>query len=120
MQLDTVRIFVSDVTLSKLFYQDVLGLQLDVDGSQDGFLVFLSGAVTIVVENSASSDDTTGELLVGRFTGLSFRVANISESYKRLIESDVQFLDPPEEQPWGGWIASFKDIDNNILTIVQS
>lgn len=74
----------------------------------------------MVVENSKSSDETTGELLVGRFTGLSLKVPNIYESYERLVSSGVEFLDPPEQQPWGGWLASFKDVDSNILTIVQS
>lgn len=120
MQLDTVRIFVSDVNRSKPFYKDVLGLNLETDGSEDGFIVFRSGSVKMVVENSESSDETTGELLVGRFTGLSLKVPNIYESYERLVSSGVEFLDPPEQQPWGGWLASFKDVDNNILTIVQS
>lgn len=120
MQLDTVRIFVSDVNRSKPFYKDVLGLNLETDGSEDGFIVFRSGSIKMVVENSESSDETTGELLVGRFTGLSLKVPNIYESYERLVSSGVEFLDPPEQQPWGGWLASFKDVDNNILTIVQS
>lgn len=120
MQLDTVRIFVSDVNCSKPFYKDVLGLNLETDGSEDGFIVFRSGSIKMVVENSESSDETTGELLVGRFTGLSLKVPNIYESYERLVSSGVEFLDPPEQQPWGGWLASFKDVDNNILTIVQS
>lgn len=120
MQLDTVRIFVSDVNRSKQFYEDVLGLNLETDGSEDGFLVFCSGSVKILIENSESADETTGELLIGRFTGISFKVPNIYKSYETLISSGVDFLDPPQKQPWGGLIASFKDIDNNILTIVQS
>lgn len=120
MQFDTIRLFVSDVARSKPFYQDSLGLNLEVDGSSEGYLVFSSAGISMVVENSEASDDTTGELLVGRFTGLSFRVVDISESYNKLIESGVEFLDPPEKQPWGGTIASFKDPDGNILTIVQS
>ena len=120
MQLDTIRIFVSDVARAKPFYQDALGLSLEVDSAEEGFLVFRSADVSIVVENSEVSDDTTGELLVGRFTGLSFKVEDISESYNKLTRSDVEFLDPPEKQPWGGTIASFKDPDGNILTLVQT
>ncbi|EDX84965.1 hypothetical protein S7335_2664 [Synechococcus sp. PCC 7335] len=79
-----------------------------------------SADVSIVVENSEVSDDTTGELLVGSFTRLSFTVENISESHNKLTRSEVEFLDPPEKQPWGGTIASFKDPDGNTLTLVQS
>ncbi|MEM6752227.1 MAG: VOC family protein [Cyanobacteria bacterium P01_C01_bin.38] len=61
MQLDTVRIFVSDVNRSKPFYKDVLGLNLEADCSENRFLVFRTGSVTIVVENSEPSDETTGE-----------------------------------------------------------
>ncbi|MEM1291483.1 MAG: VOC family protein [Cyanobacteria bacterium P01_H01_bin.162] len=120
MQLDTVRVFVTDVVRSRPFYQELLELNLEVDGSPNGYVVFISGSISIVVENSEASDDTTGELLVGRFTGLSFRVSNISESYNKLLESGVEFLDPPEKQSWGGVIASFRDPDGNILTLIQS
>ena len=120
MQLDTVRVFVTDVVSSRPFYQDLLELNLEVDGSPNGYVVFISGSISIVVENSEAFDDTTGEPLVGRFTGLSFRVSNISESYNKLIESGVKFLEPPEKQPWGGLLASFRDPDGNILTLVQS
>ncbi|MEM8503580.1 MAG: VOC family protein [Cyanobacteria bacterium P01_D01_bin.1] len=120
MELDTVRIFVSDVMLAKPFYQDLLGLDLEVDGLEEGYLVFRSGSMSMVVENSEATDDTTGELLVGRLTGLSFKVSDILESYNKLVDAGVEFLDSPEKQPWGGLIAAFKDPDNNILTLVQS
>lgn len=118
MQLDTVRIFSADVSRAKAFYQDVLGIELESDSSRDGYLVFRSGSITIVIETE-SADEATGELLVGRFTGLSFRVPNLDESYKSLVELGVPFLTPPEEQPWGGWLTAFRDPDNNILTLVQ-
>lgn len=44
------------------------------------------------------SDDTTGELLVCRFTGLPLKVLDISESYNKLVESDVEFPGPLEKQ----------------------
>ena len=120
MKLDTARIFVSNVVRSKPFYQQILGLTMDVDGTEDGYFLLSSNGINIVVENSEPVDETTGEPLVGRFTGLSFSVANIFETHNRLSTAGVEFLDPPEQQAWGGYIASFKDIDGNILTLVQS
>lgn len=67
--LDTVRIFSADLNRSGSFYRDVLGFQLEFDTSSDGYLVFQSGDVMVVVEKSNPFDESTGELLIGRFTG---------------------------------------------------
>lgn len=117
--LDTVRIFSADLHRSGSFYRDVLGFLLEFDTSADGYLLFQSGDVTVVVEKSDPLDESTGELLIGRCTGLSFKVTDIWATYDRLVKAGVEFLSPPEQQTWGGCTASFKDIDHNVLTIVQ-
>ena len=59
-------------------------------------------------------------MLVGRFSGVSLGVDDIAQAYEALQARGVNFLDPPEEQPWGGTTAHFEDTDENILTIVQN
>ena len=31
----------------------------------------------------------------------------------------VEFIRPPEQEHWGGWVATFKDPDGNILQMLQ-
>jgi predicted enzyme related to lactoylglutathione lyase len=31
----------------------------------------------------------------------------------------VEFIRQPEREQWGGWIATFKDPDGNILQLLQ-
>ena len=33
-------------------------------------------------------------------------------------ERGVQFIEPPEKQPWGGVLAHLRDPDGNILTLL--
>ena len=46
-------------------------------------------------------------------------VADIHEEHRRLTDAGVDFLRPPEQEHWGGWVATFKDPDGNILQMLQ-
>jgi predicted enzyme related to lactoylglutathione lyase len=46
-------------------------------------------------------------------------VVDIHEEHRRLAEAGVEFLRPPEQEHWGGWVATFKDPDGNILQMLQ-
>ncbi len=46
-------------------------------------------------------------------------VDDIHQEYQRLEEEGVEFIRPPEQEHWGGWIATFKDPDGNILQMLQ-
>jgi predicted enzyme related to lactoylglutathione lyase len=46
-------------------------------------------------------------------------VDDIYREYRRLSEAGVEFIRPPEQEHWGGWIATFKDPDGNILQMLQ-
>ncbi|MDH3643838.1 MAG: hypothetical protein OES38_17160 [Gammaproteobacteria bacterium] len=34
------------------------------------------------------------------------------------VAKGVEFVEPPERQPWGGVLAHFKDPEQNIMTLV--
>ncbi len=42
----------------------------------------------------------------------------MAESYAELRARGVEFLAPPEQQPWGGVLAHFRDPDPNVLTLL--
>jgi len=120
VKLSTARIFVRDLDAARSFYRDKLGLALRAYSAEAGYCVFESGAAQLVVEavpNEAPADE---QVLVGRFTGLSFAVENVAAVYQRLTSLDVPFTGAPETQAWGGILATFQDPAGNELQLVQA
>jgi predicted enzyme related to lactoylglutathione lyase len=119
MRITTARIFVSDLAQAHDFYAQKLGLKPTAGGLEQGFCVFDAGGVQLVVE-PVHADAPQEELdLVGRFTGLSFTVADAQQSYRDLTALGVEFTGAPEQQPWGGILATLRDPAGNALQLVQ-
>lgn len=119
MNLGAARVFVRDIVQAKSFYSDRLGLPVEVADLDHGFCMFDTGATKLIVEAIGGEDDEEGRELVGRFTGLSFPVEDIHSKYLQLSALGVEFSGVPEEQYWGGWLATFKDPSGNGLQLVQ-
>jgi len=101
MQLRTARIFVRDLPGASRFYEEVLGLPLKAEGSEQGFCVFDAGAMSLVVERVDADAPAEDQVLAGRFTGLSFDVADIQSKFRELSALGVAFSGLPERQEWG-------------------
>jgi len=119
MELNTARVFVSDIDAAKQFYSSKLGLPLKTDGSQYGYCVFKAGSTELVVEVVAEDAPEEDRILVGRFTGLSFTVQDCGEKHRELVALGVSFTGAPEKQFWGGILATLQDPSGNELQIVQ-
>lgn len=119
MELNTARVFVSDLASAKNFYSAQLGLPLTADGSKYGYCVFKAGGTELVVETVADDAPEEDRVLVGRFTGLSFTVQDIETKHQELTSRGVHFTGMPEKQFWGGILATFQDPSGNELQIVQ-
>lgn len=119
MNLNTARIFVRDIHRARAFYGQVLGLALRADGSVQGYCVFDAGNCELVVEAVAADAPAEEQALVGRFTGLSFRVPDVHAAHVDLVRKGVVFSGPPERQFWGGVLATLRDPEGNELQIVQ-
>ena len=37
----------------------------------------------------------------------------------RLVDAGVEFIRQPEQESWGGWVATFRDPDGNTLQLLQ-
>lgn len=120
MELSAVRLFVRDLAGALTFYQHVLGLRLVHGGVAAGYCVFAVGGCQLVVEPVARNAPEDEQVLVGRFTGLSFAVADVAAEHARLVALGVPFPGPPEAQPWGGILATFRDPAGNELQLVQA
>ena len=119
MQLRTARIFVRDLPSASRFYEEILGLPLKANGSEQGFCVFGAGATSLVVERVDADAPVEDQVLVGRFTGLSFDVADIHSKVRELSTLGVAFTGLPERQGWGGILATLRDPAGNELQLVQ-
>ncbi len=119
MELNTARVFVKDIDIARHFYSSKLGLPLKADGSQHGYCVFKAGNTDLVIEVVADDAPKEDRVLVGRFTGLSFNVKDISEKHRQLVALGVPFTGAPEKQFWGGILATLQDPSGNELQIVQ-
>jgi predicted enzyme related to lactoylglutathione lyase len=118
MNLGAARVFVREIAEAKAFYSQQLGLTVEAADEEHGFCMFDTGATKLIIEALSSEDDESHQL-VGRFTGLSFPVADIHAKHRQLSAAGVEFSGAPEQQYWGGWLATFKDSSGNGLQLVQ-
>lgn len=117
MELYAVRIFVRRWPEACAFYRDSLRLAERVRNEEIGWAEYDLGGPCLGIERVAPGD-AEGEALVGRFLGVSLRVADIAAAYETLCARGVPFTGPPERQPWGGSLAHFTDPDGNTLTLL--
>ena len=117
MKLYAVRVFVRRWPEACRFYGDVLGLEQRFRDDTAGWAEYDVGGPCLGVER-VDDGDTDGDALVGRFLGISLQVEDIEAAHRRLAARGVRFTAPPERQPWGGWLAHFRDPDGNELTLL--
>ena len=118
-KLYAIRIFTTRWDDALRFYRDVIGLPLTFSNADMGWAQFDVGGCFIGLER-AITDEEEAEDLVGRFVGASLMVDDITATYDALTRKGVEFLEPPERQPWGGVLAHFKDPDGNVLTLLEN
>jgi catechol 2,3-dioxygenase-like lactoylglutathione lyase family enzyme len=120
LNLSAARVFVRNLAEAQHFYGSVLSLPQQAGGVEYGFCVFASGSAQLVVEPVEPDAPEEDQVLVGRFTGLSFSVASVQDKYDELRAKGVHFTDAPELQSWGGVLATFRDPAGNELQLVQA
>ena len=118
-KLTVVRVFVTDWTRALRFYLDTLGMTAVHRSDEWGWAQMATGEGQLAIERVDAADEE-GQALVGRFVGLSLQVPDVFATYDALVARGVEFLGPPEKQPWGGVLAHLRDPDGNILTLIGS
>lgn len=96
------------------FYRDTLGLP--VHSAHPAFVAFQLGAVRLSVGLHSEVRGPARE--AGRIM-VNLGVGNIRRAHARLREAGVEFLRVPEQEHWGGWVATFRDPDGNIVQLLQ-
>lgn len=118
-KLYAVRVFVSDWQRAIAFYTETLGIPTAFRSDEMGWAQLATGEGQLALERADPADAET-RAMVGRFVGVSLQVAELDATYQTLAARGVDFLAPPEPQPWGGALAHFRDPDGNILTLLGS
>jgi len=96
------------------FYHDVLGLE--PRHVKEHAVNFQWGDFKLTV---ALHDGVTGANADALRIMVNFEVSDIQAVYRRLAGAGVEFSRAPEQEPWGGWIATFADPDGNTLQLLQ-
>lgn len=117
-KVDTLRIFICDLTEAITFYHSKLGMKLVYESEDQGWAELELDNLRIGLE-VVEPDTEEYEGLVGRFVGISFRVQDIQDAFNKLKEKGVEFEEPPAQQDWGGWLCHFTDPDGNVLSLTQ-
>jgi lactoylglutathione lyase len=119
--LIVVRVFVRDWHAAVSFYNETLGIPLSMKDESFGWAQLATGQGQLAIERCFDEDgDEAHAELVGRFLGVSLAVEDVYAEYERLRAKGVEFVEPPEEMPWGGVLAHLKDPEGNVLTLAGS
>ena len=99
------------------FYNDTMRLPLHA--RHDDFIAFEFGGVREFRFNLGLHGEVRGISRDPYRVMANFGVDDIDHEYQRLLKEGVEFIRPPEQEHWGGWVATFKDPDGNILQMLQ-
>ncbi|MDA0264572.1 MAG: VOC family protein [Chloroflexi bacterium] len=96
------------------FYNDVLRLPLH--SRHEDFIAFESGGVRFNIGRHSQVSGQSADPF--RFMP-HLGVDDIHAEAQRLTAAGVEFIRKPEQEAWGGWVATFQDPDGNILQLLQ-
>ena len=115
-----VNLYVSNLAESVNFFKDKVGLKLEFKDEEFGYASFACGPIRMGVAAIPPSEQVKEEvLMVGRQTGIGFCTDDLEITYKELKKNGVEFTMTPTHQPWGGFMAMFKDPDGNTFYLDQ-
>jgi predicted enzyme related to lactoylglutathione lyase len=96
------------------FYRDILRLQLH--SQHEDFIAFQLGDIRF---NIGSHSQVSGEAKDPFRIMAHLGVDDIHAEHRRLREAGTKFIRPPQQEHWGGWVATFEDPDGNLLQMLQ-
>jgi catechol 2,3-dioxygenase-like lactoylglutathione lyase family enzyme len=94
------------------FYVNKLGFTVDEYG------VMSKGGVNISLDYPHS--EAVGKNPQPFRTMIDFDVTDIFVTVKEMKEKGIEFVREPEQESWGGYVATFTDPDGNYLQLFQN
>ena len=96
------------------FYQDIL--RLKPFSQRADFVAFKFGDVRLSI---GVHSEVKGKSADPYRIMVNLQTQDIHSDYQSLSRQGVQFIRLPEQEHWGGWVATFLDPDGNILQLLQ-
>ena len=117
-----IILFVADLQRSKVFYHEVLGLDVEFEDDESvGFKI--KGLAFIVLQVDRARVQLQGEPTATPGSGATAFLTSFTDDvdalHANLVERGVQFFQGPANQPWGVRTAYFKDPDGHVWEIAQ-
>lgn len=118
----STALFVKDIEISKDFYCNILGLNIELDFGKN--VILKSGLTIWEIQDDHIIPSTLGlekisNLSYNRFE-LYFETENLPNIFEELKEENVRFLHEIHEEPWGQQTIRFFDPDNHLIEIGES
>ncbi len=110
LTLSSVIIATHDKTRLTAFYRDILGISVNEQGKLESMGIIIHPARHSAVQGPPAEPHRVM---------LTFVTADIHTAARVLGERGVEFVRVPEQEWWGGWIATFRDPDGNFLQLIQ-
>jgi predicted enzyme related to lactoylglutathione lyase len=109
-----ITLWTDDLERLFRFYHGLLGLPLH--SRHQDFIAFQLGDLrfNIGLHNGVSGASRDPYRIMPHLG-----IDDIHEKHRRLAEAGVEFIRPPEQEHWGGWVATFKDPDGNVLQLLE-
>ena len=119
MQVGYVNVYVTDFAAGVEFLGSTLGLSQLMREDDFGYASFDAGPVTVGLAK-VDADDPIQAAMAGGMTGIGFVVDDLDSSHAELVAKGVEFVQPPEQMPWGGYMALMQDQDGNVFYLDQA
>jgi predicted enzyme related to lactoylglutathione lyase len=111
-----ILLYTHDLERMRTFYRDVVGFEPLHDRPHQIIFRWEGNFRLTIVPHSDLREGNRDPLHIM----LNLGVSDIGAVHRRLSAAGVTFIRPPEQEPWGGWIATFQDPDNNIIQLLQN
>ena len=114
-QLKFAGIPTRDQDRALAFWTEKIGFRVATDqpmGPQRWIELAIPGAETRIVLFTPDGQEDR----IGSFFNGSFACADVDYTYQQYLAKGVEFVSPPEKQPWGTF-AKFKDPDGNLFVL---
>jgi lactoylglutathione lyase len=115
-------LFARDLSRLRDFYQNVMGLELG-HGGDGNDAYFQLGPDGLLLVSPEAADDLLGPAEVDHEPGRGARsvlaapVDDVDAAYDELRARGAEFINAPEDRPWGLRCAHFKDPEGNVWEI---
>ncbi len=109
-----VVIWTEDLETLVGFYRDTLGLT--PHSVRPDFVAFRWGNMRLSIGKHSLVRGSSAEPYR---VMVNLGVSDIHRLHEELTAKGVQFSRPPEQEHWGGWVATLSDPDGNTLQLMQ-